>query len=73
VVHLGPLQKLTQGAILYVGAKTQYGSGHQPISYLMMQQAEFSLLGFRASFLGLNIIAGMGVAALAKGLAISAR
>jgi hypothetical protein len=57
LVHLAPLQKLAQGAIPYVGAKTQYGPGHQVISYLMMQGTEFTLLGFRASFFVLNIIA----------------
>jgi hypothetical protein len=57
LVHLGPLQKLAQGAVPYVGAKTQYGPGHQLITYLMMRQTEFTLLGFRASFFVLNIIA----------------
>jgi hypothetical protein len=57
LVHLGPLQNLAQGAIPYVGAKTQYGPGHQLISYLMMQWTGFTLLGFRAAFFVLNIIA----------------
>jgi hypothetical protein len=57
LVHLGSLQKLAQGAVPYVGAKSQYGPGHQLISYLMMRQTEFTLLGFRASFFVLNIIA----------------
>ena len=57
LVHLGPLQKLAQGAVPYVGAKTQYGPGHQVVSYLMMQQTEFTLFGFRASFFALNIFA----------------
>jgi hypothetical protein len=57
LVHLGPLQKLAQGAIPYVGAKTQYGPGHQLITFLMMRQTEFTLLGLRASFFVLNIIA----------------
>jgi hypothetical protein len=57
LVHLGPLQKLAQGAVPYVGAKTQYGPGHQLVTYLMMGQTEFTLRGFRASFFVLNIVA----------------
>ena len=57
LVHLGPLQKIAQGAIPYFGARTQYGPGHQLISYLMMRHTQFTLLGFRASFYVLNIIA----------------
>ena len=57
LLHLGPLQKLADGAVPYVGAKTQYGPGHQLITFLMMRQTELTLLGFRVSFFALNIIA----------------
>ena len=57
LVHLGPFQRVAGGGIPYVEAQTQYGPGHQLISYLMMQHTEFTLRGFRASFFALNLLA----------------
>ena len=57
LVHLGPFQRIANGGIPYAEAQTQYGPGHQLISYLMMQHTEFTLRGFRASFFALNLLA----------------
>ena len=57
LVHLGPFQRIADGGIPYVEAQTQYGPGHQLISYLMMRDTEFTLRGFRASFFALNLLA----------------
>jgi hypothetical protein len=55
--HLGGLQAISQGAIPYVEAHTQYGPGQQLITYYFMQNTEFTLRGFRASFFVMNILA----------------
>lgn len=57
LVHLGPFQRIAKGGVPYVEAQTQYGPGHQLISYLMMRHTEFTLRGFRASFFALNLLA----------------
>ncbi len=57
LVHLGPFQRIANGGIPYVEAQTQYGPGHQLISYLIMRDTEFTLRGFRASFFALNLLA----------------
>src|SRR5262245_6450656 len=57
LVHLGPLQRIAKGGLPYVEARTQYGPGHQLITYAMMRDSEFTLRGFRASVLTLNIVA----------------
>lgn len=57
LVHLGPFQRIATGGVPYVEAQTQYGPGHQLISYLMMRHTEFTLRGFRASFFALNLLA----------------
>ena len=49
VMHLGPIQRIDNGAIPYVEAQTQYGPGHQIVSYYLMRSSEFSVVGFRAS------------------------
>jgi hypothetical protein len=39
-VHLGPIQRISQGATPYVDARTQYGPGHQIITYEMMRRGD---------------------------------
>jgi hypothetical protein len=57
VMHLGPIQRIDNGAIPYVEAQTQYGPGHQIVSYHLMRSTEFSVVGFRASHCILNMVA----------------
>jgi len=57
VMHLGPIQRIDNGAIPYVEAQTQYGLGHQIVSYHLMRSTEFSVVGFRASHCILNMVA----------------
>jgi hypothetical protein len=57
VMHLGPIQRIDNGATPYVEAQTQYGPGHQIVSYHLMRSSEFSLVGFRASHFILNMVA----------------
>src|SRR5262245_16268837 len=57
VGHLGPIQRIDNGATPYVEAQTQYGPGHQFVSYYLMRSSEFSLVGFRASHFLLNMLA----------------
>src|SRR5262245_27009559 len=57
MMHLGPIQRIDNGAIPYVEAQTQYGPGHQIVSYYLMRSSEFSLVGFRASHFLLNMLA----------------
>ncbi len=57
LVHLGPIQAISQGARPYVEAQTQYGPGHQFAAYKLMQSTEFTLRGFRASQLVINMVA----------------
>jgi hypothetical protein len=54
--HLGALQRMHLGATPYIGAKTQYGPGHQLLTYITMQKSGFTLLGFRLSHMLLNIV-----------------
>jgi hypothetical protein len=49
MVHFGPIQRIDNGATPYVEAQTQYGPGHQFLSYHLMRFTEFSVVGFRAS------------------------
>jgi len=58
--HLGSLQAISQGATPFVGARTQYGPGHQLITYALMQRLGFTMAGFRLSHVIVNI-AGAGV------------
>src|SRR5215510_8699271 len=57
MMHLGPIQRIDNGATPYVEAQTQYGPGHQIVSYYLMRSSEFSLVGFRASHFLLNMLA----------------
>ena len=59
-VHLGPLQRIWLGATPYIGAKTQYGPGHQLLSYAVMRQAGFTLVGFRLGQVLFSVI-GFGL------------
>ena len=56
-VHLGSLQSVHNGRTPFIRAQTQYGPGHQIVSYALMRQTEFSLWGFRLSHLILNFLA----------------
>lgn len=56
-VHLGPIQRIDNGARPYVEAQTQYGPGHQIVSYHLMRATEFSVVGFRAAHFMLNMAA----------------
>ncbi len=55
-LHLGSLQAISQGAQPYIEAQTQYGPGHQLATYKLMQSTEFTLRGFRAAHLVINMI-----------------
>jgi hypothetical protein len=57
VIHLGSIQRIDNGATPYVEAQTAYGPGHQFLSYHLMRFTEFSLVGFRASHVMLNMLA----------------
>jgi hypothetical protein len=57
LVHLGSLLSIAQGAIPYIGAHSQYGPGQQIVTFEFMHNIEFTVRGFRASFLWLNILA----------------
>src|SRR5665213_864525 len=54
--HLGSLQAISQGATPYVKARTQYGPGHQLVTYYLMRNIGFTIAGFRLSQLILNIL-----------------
>lgn len=54
-VHLGAFQRIAQGAVPYVDARTQYGPGHQIVSYALMRSGGFTLRGFRLSQAWLNL------------------
>jgi len=56
-VHLGSFQAISQGAIPYVEATNQYGPGYQIVSYGIMRHTDFSVLGYRVSFVLLNVLA----------------
>ncbi len=56
LVHLGSLQRISQGARPYVDARTQYGPGHQFVTYKLMQSTEFTLRGFRLAHMLLNLV-----------------
>lgn len=64
-VHLGPLLSIDQGNTAYVEARTQYGPGHQLVTYALMKGIDFSMAGFRISFLLLNFLAQFAVYAIA--------
>ena len=55
LVHLTPLLKILRGGVPFVEARTQYGAGHQLLTYLVMTGTEFSLRGFRIWFFLSNI------------------
>src|SRR5262249_41008992 len=57
MMHLGPIQRIDNDATPYVEAQTQYGPGHQFVSYYLMRFTEFSMVGFRASHVILNMAA----------------
>src|SRR5207247_7413270 len=54
--HLGGIQRIAQGGRPYFDALTQYGPGHQTVSYAMMHSTEFSVRGFRAAHFALNLV-----------------
>ncbi|CAN5188575.1 hypothetical protein BH09PSE3_BH09PSE3_00440 [soil metagenome] len=55
--HLGAFQRIAQGATPYIDARTQYGPGHQIVTYAMMHGSDFTLRGFRMSQTWLNLAA----------------
>lgn len=57
LVHLGSLQAIDQGLLPFIEAQTQYGPGHQLLTYWMMKRIDFSLYGFRMSHLLTNLAA----------------
>ena len=57
LVHLGSLQGIRQGLLPYLEAETQYGPGHQLLTYWTMERIGFSLYGFRISHLLANLVA----------------
>jgi hypothetical protein len=56
LVHLGGFQRITQGAAPYIDARTQYGPGHQILTYEMMRHLGVTLYGFRLSQAWLNLV-----------------
>jgi hypothetical protein len=56
-VHMGSFQGMAQGGKPYIDVRTQYGPGHQIVSYEMMRSSEFTLRGFRLSQAWMNIAA----------------
>jgi hypothetical protein len=56
-MHLGSLQRIAQGAVPYVEARSLYGPGLQIVDYHMMRATEFTAEGFRLSFARVNAVA----------------
>jgi hypothetical protein len=57
VVHSGSLQRIAQGAVPYVEARSNYGLGLQIVNYHMMRATGFTAEGFRLSFARINAVA----------------
>jgi hypothetical protein len=73
--HLGSLQAISQGATPFVQARTQYGPGHQFITYFLMRHVGFTIAGFRLSHLIFNIFGAamlFGTAFFAFGWSVGA-
>ncbi len=54
-VHLSGLEQIRQGALPFVEAKTQYGLGNQTLLYLATNAIHFSLHGFYAACVLIDI------------------
>jgi hypothetical protein len=73
--HWGSLQAISQGATPYVQARTQYGPGHQVITYFLMRNLGFTIVGFRLSHIIFNILGAailFGTAFFAFGWSVGA-
>ena len=55
LVHLAGYQAMNQGATPFLEARTQYGPGQQLVLYSIGRHLEFSVRGFRAAHLLVNL------------------